>query len=106
MPKRPKAESTVATATQNHQNHNNETAAVAAANHQTQPPPAAREDEHDDITEESEQNSRKVKEKKHDAGAADLERVTDYAEETEISASDISAVRSLHYCHHLSLIIF
>jgi len=49
--------------------------------------------EHDDITEESEKNARKNKEKKHDAGAADLERVTDYAEETEISASDISAVR-------------
>jgi len=49
--------------------------------------------DHEELTEESEKNSRKVKEKKHDAGAADLERVTDYAEETEISASDISGVR-------------
>ena len=46
-----------------------------------------------DLTEESElDEKRKVKEKKHDSGAADLERVTDYAEETEISASDISGV--------------
>jgi hypothetical protein len=50
-------------------------------------------DIHDhDLTEESEIESRKVKEKKHDSGAADLEKVTDYAEETEITASDLSGV--------------
>ncbi|CAL8143189.1 unnamed protein product [Orchesella dallaii] len=48
-----------------------------------------------DLTEESEQEAKKVKEKKHDAGAADLEKVTDYAEETEITGSDISGVRGL-----------
>lgn len=30
---------------------------------------------------------------KHDSGAADLEKVTDYAEETEISSKDIAGVR-------------
>lgn len=45
-----------------------------------------------DLTEESEQEAKKVKEKKHDAGAADLEKVTDYAEETEISESDFIGV--------------
>lgn len=29
---------------------------------------------------------------KHDSGAADLEKVTDYAEETEISSKDIAGV--------------
>jgi len=52
-------------------------------------------DNDNDLTEEAEKNARKIKEKKHDAGAADLERVTDYAEETEISASDISGVMGL-----------
>lgn len=32
---------------------------------------------------------------KHDSGAADLEKVTDYAEETEISSKDIAGVRKL-----------
>ena len=47
-----------------------------------------------DQDEEAELDERKKapKERKHDAGAADLERVTDYAEETEISTSDISGV--------------
>lgn len=30
---------------------------------------------------------------KHDGGVADLERVTDYAEEKELSSADISNVR-------------
>lgn len=34
------------------------------------------------------------KPRKHDSGAADLERVTDYAEEKEISSSDLETVRS------------
>lgn len=33
------------------------------------------------------------KPRKHDSGAADLERVTDYAEEKEISSSDLETVR-------------
>jgi len=54
------------------------------------------DNDHDqDLTEESEIESRKVKEKKHDSGAADLEKVTDYAEETEITSSDLSGVREL-----------
>ena len=32
------------------------------------------------------------KPRKHDSGAADLERVTDYAEEKEISSSDLETV--------------
>lgn len=32
------------------------------------------------------------KQTRHDGGAADLERVTDYAEEKEISAANISSV--------------
>lgn len=35
------------------------------------------------------------KPRKHDSGAADLERVTDYAEEKEISSSDLETVRDL-----------
>lgn len=34
------------------------------------------------------------KPRKHDSGAADLERVTDYAEEKEISSSDLETVRT------------
>lgn len=34
------------------------------------------------------------KPRKHDSGAADLERVTDYAEEKEISSSDLETVRN------------
>lgn len=33
------------------------------------------------------------KPRKHDSGAADLEKVTDYAEEKEISSSDLETVR-------------
>lgn len=38
------------------------------------------------------------KQKKHDSGAADLERVTDYAEEKEIS-KDIAEVKIDHIFH-------
>lgn len=41
-------------------------------------------------TDEVEQNSAIPKAKKHDDGAADLERVTDYAEETEITYEDMT----------------
>lgn len=39
---------------------------------------------------DGDQNSMAPKVKKHDSGAADLERVTDYAEEQEISVHDMS----------------
>ncbi len=42
---------------------------------------------------EIEQNSAVPKAKKHDSGAADLERVTDYAEEKEIACEDMTNVR-------------
>ena len=46
-------------------------------------------------TDEVEQNSAIPKAKKHDDGAADLERVTDYAEETEITYEDMTNVRKI-----------
>lgn len=50
-------------------------------------------DSEDTSSDQQQQQQQKIiKEKKHDAGAADLERVTDYAEEREISESDISGV--------------
>ncbi|OXA55435.1 huntingtin-interacting protein K [Folsomia candida] len=57
----------------------------------------ADQDQDHDLTEESEIESRKLKERerKHDSGAVDLEKITDYAEETEITASDLSGVREL-----------
>lgn len=39
------------------------------------------------------QDKKQKKQSKHDGGAADLERVTDYAEEKEISTANISSVR-------------
>lgn len=39
------------------------------------------------------QDKKQKKAARHDGGAADLERVTDYAEEREISSADISNVR-------------
>lgn len=41
---------------------------------------------------EVQQDKKQKKLTRHDGGAADLERVTDYAEEKEISAADISSV--------------
>ncbi|VDI24206.1 huntingtin-interacting protein K-like [Mytilus galloprovincialis] len=38
---------------------------------------------------DQEDDSKKDKSKKHDSGAADLEKVTDFVEETEISAQSI-----------------
>lgn len=43
-------------------------------------------------TEEEVQDKKQKKQTRHDGGAADLERVTDYAEEKEISAAHISSV--------------
>lgn len=39
-----------------------------------------------------EEDKKQKKQTRHDGGAADLERVTDYAEEKEISAANISSV--------------
>ena len=46
----------------------------------------------DNETDEDPQKPQK-KTAKHDSGAADLERVTDFAEEQEISSQDIDRVR-------------
>ena len=44
-------------------------------------------------TDEDVQDKQKLKKTaKHDGGVADLERVTDYAEEKELSSADISNV--------------
>lgn len=43
--------------------------------------------------EEDVQDKKSKKVAKHDGGVADLERVTDYAEEKELSSADISNVR-------------
>ncbi|XP_017144169.1 huntingtin-interacting protein K [Drosophila miranda] len=40
---------------------------------------------------QEEQDTKQKKQTRHDGGAADLERVTDYAEEKEISAANISS---------------
>ncbi|KAF2351157.1 hypothetical protein FHG87_018091 [Trinorchestia longiramus] len=50
-------------------------------------------DESNSINEDLDSRSKEKKEKKHDSGAADLERVTNYAEEKEIkSDADILSV--------------
>lgn len=41
------------------------------------------------------QDKKSKKVAKHDGGVADLERVTDYAEEKELSSADISNVSNL-----------
>lgn len=46
--------------------------------------------------EEEIQDKKQKKQTKHDGGAADLERVTDYAEEKEISTANISSVINGH----------
>lgn len=46
--------------------------------------------DHNGTDEAQDKKSKKVA--KHDGGVADLERVTDYAEEKEISSADISNV--------------
>lgn len=43
------------------------------------------------------QDKKAKKAAKHDGGVADLERVTDYAEEKELSSADISNVRDSHF---------
>ena len=51
----------------------------------------ATEEEHAEIDEESEANKAK-KSAKYDSSAADLEKVTDYVEEDEISSQSIGEV--------------
>lgn len=58
-----------------------------------------------DHAEDIQQDKDKAQKKtaKHDSGVADLEKVTDYAEEKEISSQDISGVSkelSSTYCLH------
>lgn len=48
----------------------------------------------DDIQVDKDKNQKKTA--KHDSGVADLEKVTDYAEEKEISSQDISGVSFSH----------
>ncbi|XP_059484094.1 huntingtin-interacting protein K [Neocloeon triangulifer] len=45
--------------------------------------------------EEVEQEKSQKKSAKHDSGAADLEKVTDYAEEQEIMASDLAGAMTI-----------
>lgn len=51
------------------------------------------------------QDKKSKKVAKHDGGVADLERVTDYAEEKELSSADISNVR-IYRCIALTSISF
>lgn len=46
-------------------------------------------------TDEGQDKKSAKKAAKHDGGVADLERVTDYAEEKELSSADISNVRMI-----------
>jgi len=47
---------------------------------------------------ENDDDSKGNKSKKHDSGAADLEKVTDYVEETEISGQSIGDVSTTTCC--------
>lgn len=51
----------------------------------------------DDIQHDKDKTQKKTA--KHDSGVADLEKVTDYAEEKEISSQDISGVSYIYYTH-------
>ena len=44
----------------------------------------------------SEDESKEKKAAKHDSGAADLEKVTDYAEEVEVSPQNIDSVSNFY----------
>lgn len=52
-------------------------------------------DEVDGTAENNEDQKPQKKTAKHDSGAADLEKVTDYAEEKEISGQDITGVNNI-----------
>lgn len=55
--------------------------------------------DHNGTDEAQDKKSKKVA--KHDGGVADLERVTDYAEEKEISSADISNVCIHTFCQFI-----
>lgn len=63
------------------------------------------EEEIENGTDEVQDKKQIKKTAKHDGGAADLERVTDYAEEKEIS-SDITNVSSKHNLKIVLNVIF
>ena len=62
----------------------------------------AAEEENIDLEEETPVENKGKKVAKHDSGAADLEKVTDYVEEAEISSQDISNVRNLRFFQYRS----
>lgn len=53
----------------------------------------------DDIQNDMDKTQKKAA--KHDSGVADLEKVTDYAEEKEISSQDISGVSTRIFLKYL-----
>lgn len=57
------------------------------------------EEDKNNGTDEDVQDKKSKKVAKHDGGVADLERVTDYAEEKELSSADISKVISFPVFH-------
>ena len=57
------------------------------------------EDETLDRSDEESANKGK-KTAKHDSGAADLEKVTDYVEESEISSKDLGDVSTFSWIDH------
>lgn len=64
----------------------------------------AAEEETVDLEEtENDQGSKAKKSAKHDSGAADLEKVTDYVEEAEISSNNLDDVSILFVKNKLSL---
>lgn len=72
------------------------------------------EEEHTDVTngtgdeqDADDQSKAAVKKSaRHDGGVADLERVTDYAEEKELSSADITNVSKIRAHNHTNEHIF
>lgn len=62
------------------------------------------EDEVNGDSDEIQEKSQK-KTAKYDSGAADLEKVTDYAEEKEISTQDFSGVQSLNMTFKINVLV-
>ena len=54
----------------------------------------AEENDNVEIIDENEEEVKGKKVAKHDSGAADLEKVTDYVEEVELSAQSMGEVRT------------
>lgn len=57
----------------------------------------------DDIQHDKDKTQKKTA--KHDSGVADLEKVTDYAEEKEISSQDISGVSKIIFLLSMKIIL-